>query len=244
MGRAQEQFNGFDFKVGRILARKYKVVRKIGQGWEGEVYLLREIDTGIDRAAKIFYPERNPNNQTLKRYARTLHKLNDCSIVIRYYTQETITFRGKPIKFLVSDYIEGQQLGEFLLSQPGKKLPPFQAVHLLYALVKGIEQIHQAYQYHGDLHTDNIIVQKSGLGFDLKIIDFFRWHYYPLKANKQDDLIDMVKVFYETLGGQKNYARQPRAVKKIAMGLKRSLILKKFKNAKGLRRYLETMHWE
>ena len=52
---------------------------------------------------------------------------------------------------------------------------PNQAIHLLYALVLGFECIHQAREYHGDLHSDNIIVEGYGLEFDLKILDFFQW---------------------------------------------------------------------
>jgi len=50
-------------------------------------------------------------------------------------------------------------------------------------------------------------------------------------------------LFYDALGGAKHYARQPQEVKTICSGLKRSLILKKFKSAGQLRRYLETMKW-
>jgi len=51
-------------------------------------------------------------------------------------------------------------------------------------------------------------------------------------------------VFYEALGGQKHYARQPEEVKAIICGLKSSLILKKFKTAGQLRDYIEHMQWQ
>ena len=50
--------SSFDFQPGRSLAKKYEVLSKLGQGWEGEVYLLRETSTGIERAAKFFFPQR------------------------------------------------------------------------------------------------------------------------------------------------------------------------------------------
>ena len=233
----------FDFPVGRVLARKYRVIRRVGAGWEGEVYLVNEIETDIARAIKIFYPDRNPNNRTLKRYAKVLHKLRDNSLVIHYYTQETIVFKRQPIKFLVSDFIEGEKLFDYIQRQPGKRLHPYQATHLLHSLAKGIEQVHDAYQYHGDLHIENIMVQKAGLRYDLKLIDFFHWQD-SLSENKKEDVVDMVKIYHEILGGKKHYARHPEPVKKICLGLKRSLILNKFKNARGLRKYLESMSWD
>ena len=42
----------FDLKPGRVLARKYEVIGKLGTGWEGQVYLVRELATHIERAVK------------------------------------------------------------------------------------------------------------------------------------------------------------------------------------------------
>ena len=53
-----------------------------------------------------------------------------------------------------------------------------------------------------------------------------------------------VEIFYEAVGGRRLYARQPSEVKAICCGLKRSLILKKFRTAGQLRQYLETMEWQ
>ena len=55
--------------------------------------------------------------------------------------------------------------------------------------------------------------------------------------------MDMIHIFYEMLGGAKHYSKQPAGVKAICNGLKRSLILKKFRSASQLRRYIETMQW-
>lgn len=46
----------FDLKPGRILARKYEILSRLGGGWEGEVYMIREKNTHIERAAKLFFP--------------------------------------------------------------------------------------------------------------------------------------------------------------------------------------------
>jgi serine/threonine protein kinase len=138
--------------------------------------------------------------------------------------------------------VEGELLSAFLDRQTGKRLNPFQAVHLLHALATGIESIHQMGEYHGDLHTENIMIQRYGLGFELKLLDMFHWGA-PSAQHIHDDVIDLIKLFYDALGGAKHYARQPIEVKEICCGLKRSLILKKFKAAGQLRRYLETMQW-
>lgn len=232
----------FDLQSGRILANKYEIIKKLGAGWEGEVYLVREIATGIERAAKFFFPERNPRNRTAIFYAKKLHKLRHSPIVIQYHTQETVRWRSTQISFLVSEYVEGELLSEYLARQPGGRLTPFQGLHLLHALASGIESIHHMREYHGDLHTDNVVVRRFGLGYNLKLIDMFHWGP-ARKETIHDDVVDLVRILYEALGGQKHYARNPPEIKAICCGLKRSLILKKFRSAGQLREYLETMQW-
>ncbi len=234
--------NKFALEPGTVVARKYQVVAFLGAGWEGEVYLVRELATGIDRTAKIFFPHRNVRDRALKFYARKLHKLRQCPIVIQYHTQDSFVYRGRAISFLVSDYVEGELLTEFLKRQPGKRLSPFQGLHLLHALASGIECIHATGDYHGDLHSDNIIVQRHGLGFDLKLLDMFHWGA-PRAENIHHDVICLVRILYDALGGQKRYAGHPPEIKSICCGLKSSLILKKFRTAGRLRVFLENLEW-
>lgn len=235
--------DSFGLYPGRILARKYEVLSLLGAGWEGEVYKIREIATRIERAAKFFFPLRNPRDRAINFYAKKLHKLRHCPILIQYHTQEKIIFGRKPLTFLVSDYVEGELLSGFLLRQPGKRLNTFQALHLLHALASGIAIIHDLREYHGDLHTDNIIIQRYGLGFDIKLIDMIHWGT-PRPENIHDDVCDLIRIFYDSIGAQKHYAKQSPEIKAICCGLKRSLILKKFRTARRLRDYLATMQWQ
>jgi serine/threonine protein kinase len=178
----------------------------------------------------------------VRRYARRLHNLRDCPIVLQYYTEEVFTFRRTPVSFLVSEYVGGDVLPEFLKSRPGKRLTAFQGIHLLHTLATGVESIHDRNEYHGDLHPENIIVRRFGLEFDLKLIDLYSWDS-PKRENRQDDICDLVRILYDSIGGKKAYSRQPEAIKYICSGLKRSLILKKFRNITQLRRHIETMEW-
>jgi len=227
---------------GTVLVGKYEVIEHLGRGWEGEVYLVRERHVNIERTAKFFFPQRNVGDRTLRFYAKKLHKLRRCPIIIQYHAQETFTYQDVPVRFLVSEYIPGERLTQFIQRQPGKRLHPFQALHLLYALATGIECIHRHREYHGDLHSDNVILQRHGLEFEPKVIDMFHWGS-PSAENLQSDVIDLVHLLYEAVGGKKHYAKQPQVVKDICCGLKTSLILKKFRNVYKLRRHLEELTW-
>lgn len=237
------QIDNFDLAPGRMIARKYEIIHKLGTGWEGEVYKIVEKSTGIERAAKFFYPQRNINNRTSSRYAKQLHKLRHCPIIIQYYTEEIFTYHRVPITVLVSEYIEGELLSEFLRRQRGGRITAFQGLHLLYALVKGLEQIHLHNEYHGDLHEENIIVSRYGLGFDLKLMDSFQWPDSK-RSNLQEDLLNAIRILYDVIGGQKYYAKQPKVIKKICCGLKKSLILARYRNVFQLRDHLESLRWE
>ena len=136
----------------------------------------------------------------------------------------------------------GEQLNEYIKKQPSKRLLPFQAIHLLHALISGIEIIHRHGEYHGDLHAGNIIVRRLGLSFELKLLDFFHWGKAN-KDNRDSDICNAIRVFYDALGGAKQYSKQPKEIKAICCGLKQTLILNKFKTASALRVYLETQAW-
>lgn len=233
----------FNFPRGRVLANKYEVAQLLGRGYEGEVYKVRELATGIERAAKFFYPHRNPRDRTFNYYANKLNKLRRCPILIPYLAHDEIRYRRQPIRFLVSEYVEGEPLSLFLRRQPDGRLTVFEGLHLLHTLAKGLEVIHEMREYHGDLHSDNIIIKRRGIRFQVKLIDIYRWRV-STGENIREDVVDIIRIFYDALGGASQYASHPPEVKAICRGLKRTLIKKKFRTAGQLRRYLETMEWE
>jgi len=102
------QIDAFNLAPGRILARKYEVLGLLGAGWEGEVYLIRELATDIERTAKLFFPQRNERDKNALFYAKKLHKLRHCPIVIQYSARDSITVKGEPVTILISEYVEGE----------------------------------------------------------------------------------------------------------------------------------------
>jgi serine/threonine protein kinase len=233
----------FDLREGFLIAGKYEVLEKLGAGWEGEVYRVREKTIGVERAAKLFYPGADVRNRATRFYARKLHKLRHCPILIQYHTGERIEIGGTKVNVLISEYVDGVILTSFVRRQPGRRLTPFEGLHLLHELALGVEEIHRAREYHGDLHDDNIIVRRKGLSFNVKVVDMYNWGA-PVAENIRDDVCDLVRIFYDCIGGQKTYWRQSPEIKHIVSGLKRSLITKKFRTAGHLRRHLENMDWE
>jgi tRNA A-37 threonylcarbamoyl transferase component Bud32 len=240
MGAATMAYN---FEPGRQLGNKYVVLGLLGDGYEGEVYRVREVSTGIDRAAKFFFPNRDPKGKGALRYAHKLHKLRRCPIIIQYHHQDWTQVRKQKVSFMVSEFVEGELLSVFINKCRGKRLPLLESLHILYALTSGVAQMHSVREYHGDIHTDNIMVRRTGIHFDVKLIDFFDLGRYT-RARAFDDVCDLVLVLHEMVGGRKHYAKQPQVVKRICCGLKRSLIAKRFRTASELQKHLDTFDWD
>src|SRR5947209_15594935 len=217
----------FDLQPGRSVAGKYEIERPLGSGWEGEVYAIVERNTGIRRAAKFYYPHRDPTGKAAITYARKLDALRHCPILMQYHHQEATYVKKKKVIVVISELVEGQKLSEFLKDQPGQRLSTFEALHVLYTLAKGISPIHARGEYHGDIHDDNIMVRRQGIAFEVKLLDFFDLGR-PTKSKIYKDVLNLVQVFHTIVGGRERYTKQPRVVKDIIRGLKDTLILDRF----------------
>lgn len=233
----------FDLSTGTILAENYEVLGKLGDGWEGEVYKVRERGTGVIRAAKLFYPKRNKKDAALKFTAKKLHKLRQCAVLTQYSHKELTEIDDELISVLFSELVEGQMLETFIQEQRGKKLSSYEALHVLIAIAKGMSCVHARKEYHGDIHDKNIVIKRRGGNFQVRLLDV---HNHGKASAKliADDVIDMIRVFYDCIGGQKHYRSQPQWVKDICLGLKRERIRKKYKNAQGLLEYLQNFSWD
>jgi tRNA A-37 threonylcarbamoyl transferase component Bud32 len=243
MSTRHNHLDCFDLQPGRVIAGKYVVESLLGGGWEGEVYKVTERKTGITRAAKLFFPQRNLHDRAVTFYARKLNRLHKCPIIIQYHHSEMMRFRRMPVTCLISEFVEGEILSKFLTRQRGKRLRPFEALHLLHALALGLEQLHQLHEYHGDIHDENVLVKRRGIDFDVKLVDLFHWGPTSAAAIRED-VIQLIRVLYDAVGGQARYANQPPEIKRVCCGLRRDLISKRFPNARHLRKYLESFEWE
>jgi len=246
MARAKpkpKRLDSFDLPSGRKIGPRYVVERLLGYGYEGEVYQIREMQTGIRRAAKLYYPHRDPKDRSSIRHAQKLNALRHCPIVLQYHHSEQITVRQQRVGCLISELCEGMPLGQWVAQHRGKRLQPFGALVVLYHLARGIETIHALREYHADVHTDNILIQPVGVRFELKLIDFYDWGR-STRYKQHQDLADTIRVFYDCLGGADHYASQPPEIRRICAGLKRSLILQRFPTMTALRQHLENFSWQ
>lgn len=238
-----KSITSFRFATGRKVGRRYVVESVLGRGSEGEVYRIRELDTGIHRAAKFYFPHRDPDRKLAIRHAQKLNTLRACPIVLQYHHSEFVRVKGHETVALISELCEGRRLQDWIDKDYRGRLPPYLALHVLYNLARGLEAVHALGEYHADVHTENILIRPLGVRFELKLIDFYDWGR-PARYKQQQDLADTIRVFYDCLGGQKHYAKLPSEVRHICAGLQRKRIFQRFPNVTALRRHLESFEWD
>ncbi len=224
---------------GRRIGGKYVVEDLLGSGIEGEVYKVREIRTDILRAAKVFFPVTGQKERISTWHAKKLDKLRHCTSVLQYLNVETVKVRRTNVSCLISEYLDGTLLSDLLAGLPGKRLTSFEALHLTYAICRGLQEVHLSQEYHGDLHSSNIFVKRRGIFFDVKFIDFYH-RGRATSAERQSDVIDVIHLLYEMVGGRKNYAKQPPEIKAICLGLRRDLILRRYSKVERLVKHIES----
>ena len=232
----------YDLRPGLTLGRNYYIVDFLGSGYEGEVYKVEERKTGIMRAAKIFYEGRQLDSRKLKSYAQKLYRLRHCPIVAQYHHRDIARVGRNQVEILISDLVDGDMLDSFVKSQPGRRLTSFEALHLLYALCSGLERVHFLGEYHGDIHSDNIIVRRRGISFDVQILDFFM-RQGSKSAWIFEDVRDLVKLLFEMIGGEAGYKKAGPEIKEVIRGRRNDLLRKRFRTAGQMRLYLENLEW-
>lgn len=236
-------FKKLEFESGYVINNKFRIIEVIGEGWEGKVYRVKERGTGIVRAMKVFYPKRNFKDHAIKFYAKKLHRLKSCNVLIKYLMYDYLELESFKLSFLISEYVEGETLSTYLARQRGNKLSFFKAIHLLHSLSKGVEEIHCLKEYHGDLHSSNVIIESVGLSYSVKLLDFYHLGK-PSREIIQSDVVDLIKLFYSAIGGARVYKKSPKLVKDLVCGLREKKIKNKFKDAGSLRVYLENINWD
>jgi serine/threonine protein kinase len=140
---------------------KYEIIRSLGSGGFGSVYLARDTWLDIKVAIKV------PHKQSAELYKllkepRLQAALNHPNIV-RMIAAE----KENRIFFMVMEYVKGKTL-EKVLEKEGT-LDWTQAVDFLRQISQGVEHAHNNKIIHRDLRPSNIIVSEEGTA---KITDF------------------------------------------------------------------------
>jgi len=162
--RSEEKPPPADPLAGRQMG-PYRLIRRIGAGGMGEVYLAR--DSRLDRsvAVKLLPPEWSRDAAVEERFAleaRTASSLDHPNIC----TVHDVGTSEEGRFFLVMAFYEGETLQRKLARGP---LPVETAVDLAIQVARGLARAHEAGIVHRDVKPGNVMVTARG---EVKLLDF------------------------------------------------------------------------
>jgi hypothetical protein len=142
----------------------FKVMRSLGAGGMGEVFLARDTKLGRKVALKIIRPSSIGTMSAVKGFlaeARLTARFNHPHIVTLYAVGE---HEGCP--YLALEYLEGQTLRQRMREQlPGLK----ETLRIGLAIAEALGEAHRMKILHRDLKPENVLIPKDGR---LRVLDF------------------------------------------------------------------------
>ena len=152
--------------AGVLLTNRYRVVKQLGQGGMGSVWLAEDTKLDGRKVAVKMLPSILVSNKRayaqVKQEALVSLKLTHPNIVaVRAFEEEG----GNP--FLVMDYIDGQTLDDYLAEKG--KLTEEETIRLLKPIAAALDYAHSQGVVHRDVKPNNVMIDKSGHPY---VLDF------------------------------------------------------------------------
>jgi serine/threonine-protein kinase len=156
--------------MGTVVADRYHILKKLGEGGMGQVYLAEHVKMGRKSALKVMNPGMNQDADAIARFNReasNASRLNHPNICAIYDFGET----PDGLIYLAMEFIEGTSLTS--LVEKSGALPPARAAAIIHQSADALQVAHDAGIVHRDLKPDNIMIAKNRDGSDLaKVVDF------------------------------------------------------------------------
>ena len=143
---------------------RYKIIRPLGRGGMGTVWLAKHLIMGRLMALKVIRSEHLFKADSLERFRREVQaaaKLHHNNVVTAFDAEQI----GGTL-FLVVEFIDGESLSERLLNGP---LPVLEACSAIRDAALGVAHAHASGMVHRDIKPGNLIQTPDGL---VKVLDF------------------------------------------------------------------------
>ncbi|MCA9665068.1 MAG: protein kinase [Myxococcales bacterium] len=142
----------------------FRVIRQLGAGGFGEVYLARDSKLGRKVALKVIHPRHVGSREAIDRFlfeVRATARFNHPHIVTVYAVGE---HEGAP--YVALEYLEGQTLRERLSE---RRLSEREAMRIGAAVAKALAEAHAHGIVHRDLKPENVLMPVDGR---IRVLDF------------------------------------------------------------------------
>jgi serine/threonine protein kinase len=159
-------------KEGDVLG-SYELVKLIGEGSMGRVFLARHARLGRQVALKVMRPEHLRTPHLVQRFfqeARSVNQINHEHIVEVFDFVNEVEGSDSGRAYCVMELLVGASLAELLRKQP---LAIERIVHITRQVCAALEAAHQLGVVHRDVKPDNIfITERNGDTDFTKVLDF------------------------------------------------------------------------
>jgi len=159
-----------EMSEGALLAGKYQILSKLGEGYMGPVYKARNVHSHELRCLRVISPKLCKAPGFLERFsweAREMLRLNHPSVV--HVADIDQTEDGRP--FTVTELVEGTPL-DFLLAA-GTPMEVHRATRLIMQVCDGLSAAHLLGIIHRNIVPSNILVTNDPDGNEVaKLLDF------------------------------------------------------------------------
>jgi serine/threonine protein kinase len=153
-----------------IVHKTYRIVRKLGQGGMGAVYLAEHTLMNEPRALKFLSPELSADQDFTSRFlreVRTLRQVRNMNVV----DCGDLESAEDDSLFFAMEFVDGPDLGTFLRNAP----QPFDvalALRFTRSIAEGLGAAHAKGMVHRDIKPENILMARDGESWVPKIADF------------------------------------------------------------------------
>ena len=167
--RVEEQQHYNSYLAGDVIADRYRLVKKIGQGGMGVVWVAHSLVLGVDVALKLIRAGTSGPG-VASRMAREAHaaaRLGHPALV-RVFDFGWTT-RGDP--FLVMELVQGEALSALLRREV--RVGAVRAVQILLPIADGLRCAHEKGIVHRDIKPENVFLATDSFGrLQPKLLDF------------------------------------------------------------------------
>ncbi len=156
--------------VDQVIADRYHVTRKLGEGGMGQVYLAEHVKMGRRSAIKVMNPSMVHDPDAVARFNReaaNASRITHPNVAAIYDFGET----SDGLIYLAMEFVEGEPLTDLL--KRDESLPTGRAVQIFAQVADALQAAHDLGIVHRDLKPDNIMLARGRNGTDVvKVVDF------------------------------------------------------------------------
>jgi serine/threonine-protein kinase len=156
--------------VGQVVADRYHIIKKLGEGGMGAVYLGEHVKMGRKSAIKVMNPSMAADPDAISRFNR---EAANASRISHPNVCQIYDFGETPdgTIYLAMEFVEGVPL-TVIIEREGA-LPAARAAKILRQAADALASAHELGIVHRDLKPDNIMIVQGKDGGDIvKVVDF------------------------------------------------------------------------